>query len=277
MNDPEYVAKATADFDKIPAEGPYTLAQSNSALFLSLPKMSSPAVVKSIAAEIRKQVKSKTAASYLPPESRAHPELVAGYNEQLLALAKFYEDPLAPTLEVPWATGNAVRLISLHALSRGTVRLNLTSPLEQPILDFRTASNPIDFQVHNAHLRFVRRIFTTPTMQKYGAVELGPGTDVAKDDDKLTDFVKDSMTFSFMHPCCTAAMLPEKKGGVVGPDLKVHGLKGLRIADMSVLPVLPSSHLSALAYALGEKAADIIIEAWDGKGKGKGKGKNNSF
>ncbi|KAM7190438.1 GMC oxidoreductase [Naviculisporaceae sp. PSN 640] len=269
MLDAEYVANATADFDKIPAQGPYTLAQSNSALFLSLTKLSSRAFAQSVAAEIRKQVKSKTSSSHLPPESRGHPELVAGYDAQLLALAKFYENPLAPTLEVPWASGNALRLISLHSLSRGTVRLNLTDPLEQPVLDFRTASNPIDFQVHNEHVRFLRKIFTTPTMQKYGAVEITPGEDIASDKVKLTDYVKDSMTFSFMHPCCTAAMLPEKKGGVVDADLKVHGLQGLRIADMSVLPVLPSSHLSALAYALGEKAADIIIKAWDGKGEEK--------
>ncbi|KAK4209291.1 GMC oxidoreductase [Rhypophila decipiens] len=273
MLDPDFVANATADFDKIPARGPYTLAQSNTALFLSLSKMASSTLARSISTKMRQIVSAKTSASYLPRESRAHPELVAGYDAQLLALAKFYENPLAPTLEVPWATGTAARLIFLHSLSRGTVRLNLSSPLDQPILDFRTASNPIDMLVHLAHVRFLRKIYQTPTMQRYGAVEVAPSEEIANDDAKLADYVKDTMTFSFMHPCCTAAMLPPKKGGVVGPDLKVHGLKGLRIADMSVLPVLPSSHLSALAYAVGEKAAHAIIEEWDGKAKGKGKGK----
>jgi choline dehydrogenase len=68
------------------------------------------------------------------------------------------------------------------------------------------------------------------------------------------------MTFSFMHPCCTAAMMPKSKGGVVGPDLKVHGADGLRIVDMSVLPLLPSSHLSATAYAVAEKVSCSLPE-----------------
>ena len=50
-------------------------------------------------------------------------------------------------------------------------------------------------------------------------------------------------------------MMPRAMGGVVGPDLKVHGADGLRIVDMSVLPLLPSSHLSATAYAVAEKVS----------------------
>lgn len=48
-------------------------------------------------------------------------------------------------------------------------------------------------------------------------------------------------------------MLPKDKGGVVGPDLKVHGAPGLRVVDMSISPLLIGSHLSATAYAVGEK------------------------
>ena len=253
MLDPAFVADATAGFDEIPARGPYTLAMSSTALFLSLSNMTSPAALGSIVSQIRQLVSSGSSVHSLPPESRAHPELVAGYNSQLLALANLYENPLAPSIEVPWASGTAARLIFLHPLSRGTVRLNLSSPLDQPILDYRAGSNPIDFQIHLAHVRFVRKLFATPAMLKYGTVELGPTEEVAKDDEKLLEYIKDQFTFSFMHPCCTAAMMAQSKGGVVGTDLKVHGLRGLRVADMSVLPVLPSSHLSALAYALGEK------------------------
>jgi choline dehydrogenase len=50
-------------------------------------------------------------------------------------------------------------------------------------------------------------------------------------------------------------MLPKNKGGVVGPDLKVHGASGLRVMDISVVHLLPSAHLSALAYAVGEKVS----------------------
>jgi choline dehydrogenase len=50
-------------------------------------------------------------------------------------------------------------------------------------------------------------------------------------------------------------MLPKELGGVVGPDLKVHGIKGLRVVDISVLPFLVSSHTSSTGYALGEKVS----------------------
>ena len=96
-------------------------------------------------------------------------------------------------------------------------------------------------------------MISTPTLTSvYGAMEVAPGDAIAGDDALLTQYVKDKMT-SFMHPCCTAAMIPRGKGGVVGADLKVHGAQGLRVVDMSVLPMLPSSHLSQLAYAVGEK------------------------
>ena len=125
-------------------------------------------------------------------------------------------------------------------------------PLAQPLLDYRTGSNPVDFDVYVAHLEYLRRFVGSDTMQSYGAVETAPGADVVAFEDMVA-FAKQNMTFSYMHPCCTAAMLAEEKGGVVGPDLRVHGAKGLRIVDMSVFPLEPSSHLSAAAYALGEK------------------------
>ncbi|SPN96992.1 related to alcohol oxidase [Cephalotrichum gorgonifer] len=258
-SDPDFAAEAAAQFDEIPARGPYTLAMSNSAIFVSLPNIT--ADYEAIVSRIRDIVSNGTASSYLPPDHRDDPRMIAGYEHQLSVLADFFENPEAPSLESAFATGTSARAISLHALSRGTVRLNLTNPLEQPLLDYRSGSNPIDFDVHIAHLRYLRQMVTTPTMQQYGAVEVRPGADVQSDED-LLQHTKDSFTFSFMHPCCTAAMLPEEKGGVVGPDLRVHGLDGLRIADISVLPLLPSSHLSALAYAIGEKAADIIIREW---------------
>lgn len=105
-------------------------------------------------------------------------------------------------------------------------------------------------------MRYFRRLGNTPTFKKYGAVELSPGSAV-QSDAELVKYVKERSILSFQHPCCTAAMLPREKGGVVGVDLKVHGAErlggGLRVADMSVSPLLVGSHTSATAYAVGEK------------------------
>lgn len=252
MGDPDFAAEAAAQFDEIPARGPYTLAMSNSAIYVSLPNITED--YEAIVENIRTMASDGTAESYLPPDVGSDPRMVAGYEHQLSVLADFFENPEAPSLETPFSTGNSMRFISLHTLSRGTVRLNVEEPLEQPILDYRAGSNPIDFDIHVAHARYLRKTLETPTMQRLGAVEVTPGEDV-QSDEELVEYVKDDFTFSFMHPCCTAAMFPEEEGGVVGRDLKVHGADGLRVVDMSVLPLVPSSHLSALAYAVGEKVS----------------------
>jgi len=256
MSNPDFAADAAAGFNQTPARGPYTLSMANSAIYVSLPNTSVDYM--HIVDKIRSMATDGSAPSYLPADYNSDPTLIAGYNRQLSVLADFLVNPKAPSVEVPFATGTAVRLVLLHPLSRGTVRLNLTDHLAQPILDYRTASNPVDLDIHIAHLNYLRPMLDTPTMRRYGAIETGPGAAV-QDDVTLREYIKDSMTLSFMHPCCTAAMLPRELGGVVGPDLRVHGMKGLRVVDVSVLPFLVSAHTSSRAYAIGEKVCIVKI------------------
>lgn len=49
---------------------------------------------------------------------------------------------------------------------------------------------------------------------------------------------------------------------VVDPTLTVKGVKGLRVADCSIMPILHGGHTQMPAYGIGEKAADLIKEAW---------------
>jgi len=194
------MADAIAGFNETPARGPYTLALGNSALYLSLPHASGTSgAAAAIVAKIRAMVSDGTAASYLPPSYRNDPAMIAGYKSQLLATAHLLANPEAPSLETPWATGPGAWAFLLHPLSRGTVRLNLTDPLSQPALDYRAGTNPLDFDQHLAHVRFLRKIITTPTMRRLGAVETAPGSSV-QSDAQLIEFVKDSIILSFQHP-----------------------------------------------------------------------------
>ena len=258
MNNATFLADALEGFNATPARGPYTLAMSNIAIFVPLPNVTVNYM--DIVNKIRSSVADGSAASYLPLDYKKDPAMIAGYKHQLSIQADFLSNPRYPSIESGFATGSTVRAINLHALSRGTVRLNLSDPLQLPLVDYRIGTNPIDFDVYLAHLKYLRKMVSTPSMRKYGAVEIGPGAAVTSDE-ALIAYIKDQMTLTFYHPCCTAAMIPRDKGGVVGPDLKVHGAAGLRIVDMSVLPLLPSSHLSALAYAVGEKVRQTILQS----------------
>ena len=53
-------------------------------------------------------------------------------------------------------------------------------------------------------------------------------------------------------------MMPEHAGGCVNDKLMVYGTQHLSIVDASIIPIIPSCHLQATMYGIGEKAADII-------------------
>jgi choline dehydrogenase len=73
------------------------------------------------------------------------------------------------------------------------------------------------------------------------------------------EFVRENCS-TFFHPCGTAAM-GVGPDAVVGPDLRVHGLDGLYVADASVIPVIPSCSIQAPVIAIAERAADLITRA----------------
>ena len=249
-----FAAEAAAAFNRTPASGPYTLAMSNTAIWIPLRRMSTnhAAVVDTIR-DMAATADTSDSDLYLPPAYGTEPTLRAGYRAQLLVVADLLANPRTPSLESAFTTGTRVASVLLHPLSRGTVRLNLTARLQPPVLDYRSASNPIDMTLHLIHLRYLRRMVRTDTLQALGAYEVNPGAAGDGDDAALTAYVRNRTVQSYMHPCCTAAMMPRARGGVVATDLTVHGAAGLRVVDASVFPILLSAHLSATAYAVGEK------------------------
>jgi choline dehydrogenase len=79
----------------------------------------------------------------------------------------------------------------------------------------------------------------------------------ATDDEIIADFRARCGTV--YHPCGTCRMAPEADGGVVGPDLRVHGVEGLRVADASVFPNITSANTNAPTLLVAHKAAQAIL------------------
>ena len=88
--------------------------------------------------------------------------------------------------------------------------------------------------------------------------EMAPGADITDPEDLLTDIRQRASTI--FHPVSTCRMGPKDQGNVVGHDLKLHGIEGLRVADTSIFPAMISGNTNAAAIMVGEKASDIILD-----------------
>ena len=110
-----------------------------------------------------------------------------------------------------------------------------------------------------AGMYLMRRFTSTETMQKLIEEEVYPGESV-QSDEQLNAFIADN-AWTVFHPCGTCKMSSDPAQSVVDPRLKVHGLEGLRVADASIFPTIPTGNTNAPSIMVGEKAADLILEA----------------
>ena len=83
-----------------------------------------------------------------------------------------------------------------------------------------------------------------------------PGPDVRTDAD-LRGYIRRTVD-SYYHPVGTGRM-GTGDGAVVDPDLRVRGVVGLRVADASVMPIIPNAHPHATVLAIAERAAALIM------------------
>ncbi|KAL8380771.1 hypothetical protein RB595_005181 [Gaeumannomyces hyphopodioides] len=81
----------------------------------------------------------------------------------------------------------------------------------------------------------------------------------AEDDRKIEEWIREQVATTW-HSLGTAKMAPLEHGGVVGPDLSVHGVQGLKVADLSIPPGNIGGNTCNTAFVIGEKASDIILK-----------------
>lgn len=144
--------------------------------------------------------------------------------------------------------------------SRGRITLRSPDPLEAPRIDYSLLDDPDDARQLAEGVAFARRLATTRSFGKFVVDERKPGID-ASQGRELEDAIR-NQSFLMYHACGTCRMGPSHdSGAVVAPDLRVHGLEGLWIADASVMPTVPAGNINASCLMIAEKAADLIRSA----------------
>ena len=141
--------------------------------------------------------------------------------------------------------------------SLGYVHARSSNPLQDPIVQPNYLEDPRDQQVLLGGMRVARRLMKTPELLKFFDTETLPGSGVTTDDE-LLDYAR-SVGVSCYHVMGTSRMgASSDPSAVVDDELRVHGVTGLRVADASVMPSMPSANTCASTMMIAEKAADMI-------------------
>ena len=107
-------------------------------------------------------------------------------------------------------------------------------------------------------VKVARKILSQNSMKPFAGKEIGPG-DNAENDEEIIDYIRSKAETAY-HPSCTLKMGVDDMA-VVDQQLRIHGLKNIRVADASVMPEITSGNLNAPTLMIGERASDFITNS----------------
>ncbi|KAK9784514.1 hypothetical protein SCARD494_12769 [Seiridium cardinale] len=146
-----------------------------------------------------------------------------------------------------------------NAQSRGEVTLQSSDPDVPLLFDPKFLAHPYDRRAAIESLRAILKVANSEAYSKDSIAQLvGPASD---SDEDLLEYWKQTISSSW-HMTGTLKMGQEgdkDRDAVVDPDFKLFGVQGLRVADMSVVPVLVSAHIQATAYVTGMTCAEKLV------------------
>ncbi len=143
----------------------------------------------------------------------------------------------------------------IYPQSRGTVRLASADPYTAPLIDYRYFSEPEDAAVLAEGVGVARDIMAADAFEGAVAEELSPGRDATGS--ALRKKIEQT-AISVFHGAGTCRMGGDERS-VVGSDLRVRGVEGLRVADASIMPTITGGNTTAPCYMIGARAADLVL------------------
>ncbi|MCY3874725.1 MAG: GMC family oxidoreductase N-terminal domain-containing protein [Rhodobacteraceae bacterium] len=152
-------------------------------------------------------------------------------------------------------------VLQLRPESTGRICLRSANPEDSPAIHPNYLATETDQRIIVEGIRIARRIARHEPLKSHITEEYSPGSEIGDDDDAgLLDWARETAT-TIYHPTGTCKMGPDGDAmAVVDERLRVHGVRGLRVADASIMPRIVSGNTNAPAIMIGEKASDLILE-----------------
>ncbi|MFB8788307.1 MAG: GMC family oxidoreductase N-terminal domain-containing protein [Potamolinea sp.] len=143
----------------------------------------------------------------------------------------------------------------VHPQSCGSVSLRSSSPKDSPKIRMNYLQSEEDLQVLVEGIKIARTFANSGAFDEYLGEEVAPSIKVTSDED-IKAYIRQNCDSTY-HPVGTCKMGTDSMA-VVDPELRVHGVEGLRVVDASIMPTLTTGNTNAPTIMIGEKAADLI-------------------
>ncbi len=156
--------------------------------------------------------------------------------------------------------GYQVMVDMMRPHSRGHVKIRGADAHRHPEILFNYLKEEEDVRCLRDGTRLTREIHAQKAFDRFRGREIWPGAQM-QSDKELDAWIRETCESSY-HPSCTCPMgTADDAQAVVDPELKVHGVDGLRVVDASVMPNIVSGNLNAPTIMIAEKASDMILGA----------------
>ena len=140
--------------------------------------------------------------------------------------------------------------------SRGRVRITTQDPFAAPRIEANYLAEAIDRKTLVCGIKMLREIYAQPAFRDLVDCEVLPG-DGVRGDNAVLDFARQHGSTVF-HASGTCRMGSDDTA-VVSPDLRVRGVRNLRVIDASVMPTMVSANTNAASIMIGERGAHLVL------------------